>query len=128
MPVGKPLRILLADDHPQIIAATKRLLLAMDYDVIGAVADGEQLLKAAEELHPDLVIVDLNLRKLNGLMACRRIRQANPNITVILFTAGTVTGSAETAEAAHEAGAAALVMKYSIGGELLAAIKSAFNE
>src|SRR5262245_5920941 len=118
-------RILLADDHPLIVNATRRLLLAMNYEVVGAVADGEQLLKAVEELQPDLVIADLNLPKGGGLGACQQIRQTHPNIKVILFTAGTVAGLTETARAR---GAAALVMKQGAGEELLAAIKAACDD
>jgi DNA-binding NarL/FixJ family response regulator len=58
-------RVLLADDYPGIVTATKRSL-ALDRDVIGVVDDGEKLLDSVTRLQPDVVVVDLNLPKVNG--------------------------------------------------------------
>jgi two-component system KDP operon response regulator KdpE len=70
--VSEP-RVLVVDDEVGIRRALSRALTARDYDVAAA-ADGEEAVTMAEEISPDLVVLDLNLPKLDGLEACRRIR------------------------------------------------------
>ena len=79
-------RVLVADDHADLVKAICRLL-AMECDVVGSVADGSAVLEAALRLRPDVIVVDLNLPNVNGLEACRQIRQAHPEMKVIVFTA-----------------------------------------
>lgn len=114
-------RVLLADDYPGMVGAIKRLL-APDCDVVGAVTDGEALLKAVGGLQPDVIVVDLNLPNVNGLEACRRIKLANPNIKVIVFTA---LSDPVIMEEALAAGASAFISKQELGEKLIAAIKAA---
>src|SRR5215211_6337644 len=85
MPSATRPRVLLADDYPGMVVAIRRLLAA-DCEVVGAVTDGEALLEAGARLQPDVIVADLNLPHLNGLEACRRIRQANPHIKVIVLS------------------------------------------
>jgi len=118
MSIERP-RVLLADDFPDLLTATQRLL-ALDCTVVGSVDDGGALLKAAERLQPDVIVVDLNLPTVNGLDACRQITRAHPHIRVILVTAGrdpAIMG------AALEAGASAFIEKRAMADELLPAIK-----
>ena len=61
-------RLLLADDH-NLMAEALRHLLQSEFDVVGTVSDGRALLKAAAELKPELVIVDIGMPLLNGLDA-----------------------------------------------------------
>jgi len=72
-------RVLVADDHADLVKAICRLL-AMECDVVGSVADGSAVLEAAQRLRPDVIVVDLNLPNVNGLEACRQIRQAHPEM------------------------------------------------
>jgi DNA-binding NarL/FixJ family response regulator len=110
--------VLLADDYPAMVKAVSRLL-TVDCDVVGSVADGEALLEAAARLQPDVVVLDVNLPKVHGLEACRRVLAAHPAIKVVVFTA---TIDAEIRGQFLAAGASAFVTK--TGGEdLLAAIK-----
>ena len=62
-------------------------VLALDCEVVGTVADGSAVLEAAQRLQPDVIVLDLNLPKVNGLEACRQITQVNPKMKVIVFTA-----------------------------------------
>jgi DNA-binding NarL/FixJ family response regulator len=97
-------------------------LLSLDCDVVGSVADGSALLKAAQRLQPDVIVLDLNLPKVPGLEACRRITQANPNIKVIVLTAATDPAKRQES---LKAGASAFVSKLRCVDDLLPAIKRA---
>ena len=65
-------RVLIAEDHPGVTKAVTRVL-ALDCDVVGTVADGGAVLEATQRLKPDVIVVDLNLPKVNGLEVCRQI-------------------------------------------------------
>ena len=114
------LRVLIADDHPGVVRAVSRLL-AMNYDVVGSVADGSGLLEAAQRLQPDVIVLDMNLPDADGLKACRQITQGNPEMKVIVFTA---MDDPDARQRAFEVGASAFVNKLSSVETLLAAVKS----
>jgi DNA-binding NarL/FixJ family response regulator len=111
------LRVLIADDNPGVVKSVSRLL-ALEYDVVGSVADGGALLEAADQLHPDIIVLDLSFTDVESLEACRRITQCHPDIKVIVFT---IEDDLEVRRRAFEAGASAFVHK--LYGELLAEIK-----
>jgi DNA-binding NarL/FixJ family response regulator len=79
-------RVLIADDHDGLVKAISRML-SLDYDVVGAVADGSAVLEAVNRLRPDVIVLDLNLPNATGLEVCRQIKDANPTVKVIIFTA-----------------------------------------
>ncbi len=78
-------RILLADDHKLMAEALQHLLQA-DFDVVGIVSDGRALIKAAAELKPELVVVDIGMPLLNGLDAADQLKALHPEIKVIFLT------------------------------------------
>ena len=100
-------------------------LLAPSCDVVGQVADGAELLAAVERLRPDVVLVDLHLPGMNGLEACRRIRDSRLAAAVLVVSA---TTDADIQTRALEAGAAAFISKYRIADDLEAAVMKAFDE
>jgi DNA-binding NarL/FixJ family response regulator len=77
--------ILLADDH-KLMAEALQHLLQTDFDVVGTVSDGRALIKAAAELKPELVVVDIGMPLLNGLDAADQLRTLHPDIKVIVLT------------------------------------------
>ena len=111
-------RVLLADDYADIVTAVSRLLAA-DCEIVGTIADGSALLEATQRLAPDVIVLDLNLPKLNGLAACRQIMQQHPEMKVIMFTA---MDDPDARQEFLAAGAAAYVSKLA-SFELLATIK-----
>ena len=111
--------MLLADDYPDMVKAVSRLL-AQDCDVVGSVADGSELLEAAQRLQPDVIVLDLNLPNVDGLDACRQITQAFPEIRVILFTA---MSDADVSQRLLGAGASAFVSKLAPVDSLVSTIK-----
>lgn len=81
----RQLRILLADDHPQALDFLQ-VLFDPDYDVVGAVEDGETLVTIAQILKPDIVITDINRPRLDGIEAARQLRTTVPDCDVIIHS------------------------------------------
>jgi DNA-binding NarL/FixJ family response regulator len=119
----KRIRILLADDHT-LFCSLLRDLLEPEYEVVGSVSDGQELLKAALSLRPDVVLVDIGMPSLNGLDAGRRLKQANPHVKLIYLT---MNNNVEYAREALQAGASAFVLKNALSSELLKAIRDALR-
>ncbi len=116
----KKLRILLADDH-EVVRQGVRMLIEKEagWEVCGEAADGRTAVALAEELVPDVVVMDMGMPELNGLDATRQIKRALPQTEVLIFT------GEETEQLIHEvfaAGARSYILKSGIGGHLSAAI------
>jgi DNA-binding NarL/FixJ family response regulator len=116
-------KILLADDHT-LLCHLLRELLEPEYEVVGSVGDGRELLKAAATLDPDVVLVDIGMPGLNGLDAGRRLKQVNPRVKLIYLT---MNSNVEYAREALQAGASAFVLKNSHSSQLLHAIRDALR-
>lgn len=80
------MRVLLADDHALFRAGLASLLNAWGVQMIGQAANGNEAIARARELHPDLVLMDINMPGLNGLEATRAIKAEFPDIKVIILT------------------------------------------
>ncbi len=78
-------RILLADDHPAILNKV-RGLLETEFEVVGAVEDGQALISAAAALQPDVVIIDITMPVINGIEAARQLKQAGSPAKIIFLT------------------------------------------
>jgi DNA-binding NarL/FixJ family response regulator len=77
---------------------------------------------AAEELHPDIVFLDVSMPVLNGIQAAKRLRQANPDAKIVFLT---IIKDRDICRAALEAGALGYVLKARIGADLIPALKQA---
>ena len=97
-PAQRP-RVLLADDHPAVLALTAAAL-ADECLVVGRVSDGYELLAAAEGLHPDVIVLDITMPRLNGIEAARRLRRSNQSARLVFLT---VHEDADYARAALDA-------------------------
>jgi CheY-like chemotaxis protein len=117
MALARP-RVLIADDSAEVAKAVCRVL-ALDCEILGTVVDGSALLEAVQRLQPDLVVLDVNLPNVQGLEACRQLRQMNPAIKVVVFSA---MSEPEVSEALIAAGASAFVSKLA-SVDLLATIR-----
>ena len=115
-------RILIVEDHEQFrrfIYST--LEKAPELQVVDIVSDGLAAVQKAEELQPDLILLDIGLPKLNGIEAARRIRRLSPE-TKILFLSQ--ESSADVVREALGTGASGYVVKSDAGSELLEAVSA----
>ena len=116
--------VLLADDHTIVQEGLARLLEANDFEVVGAVGDGELLIDAAKRLRPDAIVTDLSMPGLSGLDVLARLKAEGVDSKVIVLT---MHNDANLATIALRGGAAGYLLKESAGEELLAAIRQALQ-
>jgi DNA-binding NarL/FixJ family response regulator len=116
-------RILLADDH-KLMAEALRHMLQADFDVVGIVSDGRALIKAAAELKPELVVVDIGMPLLNGLDAAEQLKALHPEIKVIFLTQNR---EPRVAVEAFRRVASGYLLKDSAASELTTAIREALQ-
>ena len=119
----KRTRVLLADDH-RVVAEGLRGLLEPYFDVVGIVGDGRELLAAAKQLDPDVVVLDISMPSLNGIEAARQMRAANSRAKVIVLT---MHREVTYAARSLEAGACGFVLKHAAASELVTAIQEALK-
>ena len=118
----KRLRVLLADDHTLVRAGLRKLLEAVpDIEVVGEADDGLALLTLAEQLQPNLVLMDIAMPGLNGLEATARLIKAQPEIKVLILS---MHQSEEYVRQALRHGASAYLLKDSAPVELELALKA----
>jgi len=116
------LRILIADDHPLLRRGLQDFLETHPgWRVCGEAVDGREAVLLAEQLKPDVAVVDLFMPELNGIEATRRIRGVSP-ATAVLLLAGTC--SERTEEEAISAGARGFLLKSNAAERIIAAIES----
>jgi two-component system, NarL family, nitrate/nitrite response regulator NarL len=81
------MRILLADDHPMISTAIEALLRNSPFEIVGMAATGEQAVQKAEELKPDILLLDLQMPGGTGMDVLRRLRSNGGKMRIVLLTA-----------------------------------------
>jgi DNA-binding NarL/FixJ family response regulator len=124
--MSKPRRttVLVADDHAIVMEGLVSLLKEHDFDVVGAVGDGEKLIEAARRLKPDVIVTDLSMPGLTGLDVLVRLKAEHIESKVVVLT---MHNDAERATQALKAGASAFLLKESAGEELVTAIHQALQ-
>lgn len=118
----KKITILIADDHKIVRMGLKSLFAAeKDLTVVGEAEDGEQAVKKALELRPDIVIMDLVMPRKDGVSATRELHEQLPETNVVVLTS---YSTSDTIAAALQAGARGAVMKSADDNDLLSAIRA----
>lgn len=114
----EPLRVLLVDDEPQPRQALKALLATYpEVEVVGEAADGVQAVEMTAACHPDVVIMDVFMPRMDGIEATRHIKRLPFEVGVLLIT---LYGAME--DTAKAAGADAFLLKVDSGDEIMDAI------
>ncbi|XBV90783.1 response regulator [Brevibacterium sp. CBA3109] len=116
-------RVVVAEDEAVIRLDIVEMLREVGYDVVGEAADGESAIRLAEELRPDLVVMDIKMPILDGISAAERIARARIAPVVLL----TAFSQKELVERARDAGAMAYVVKPFTAADLIPALEIALS-
>jgi len=112
-------RILIADDHNLVAELCKRLL-ETEFDVVGVVSDGRAMVRAASELKPDVIVVDVAMPILNGLDAGRQVKEMLPAVKLLYLT---MNSDVEVAAEAFRRGASGYLLKTCAAVEMVLAVR-----
>ena len=119
-PTLSKIRVLLADDHGEMLEHVSKLLSADGCIVVGTASDGQAAIDAAARLRPDIVVLDISMPTLNGIQAAEHMREANPSIKIVFLTC---LADTDICHAALETGAQGYVLKSRLGTDLVPALK-----
>src|SRR6516164_11808504 len=87
MTLAPQVRVLLSDDHPIVRRGVRNILESSpDYEICGEAGDGDQTVKLALRLHPDVVITDISMHPINGLEVTQHLRESLPNAKILILT------------------------------------------
>ena len=118
----KTITVLLADDHSLVRLGLSALLAKQDdMKLVGEAVNGEEAVRLAARLDPDVIIMDLMMPGVDGVTATRRIRERNPDTKVLILTS---FGTSSDVAHAIEAGARGAILKDAPNASLLAAIRT----
>jgi NarL family two-component system response regulator LiaR len=123
MKINKRIRVLIGDDHSVVRSGLGAFLMAVnDLELVGEASSGEEALKKAPELQPDVILMDLKMPGMGGVAAIRALRHDEPKIKIIALTSYIDDG---LVQGALQAGANGYLMKNVQADELANAIRSA---
>lgn len=116
------IRVLVADDHEPLRRVVRLILqLRDDLQIIGEASDGLEAVQKAKVLQPDLILLDIDLPRLNGIQAARRLHDLVPRAKILFLS---IESSSDVVREAFSAGGSGYVYKLNIGSELLTAIET----
>jgi DNA-binding NarL/FixJ family response regulator len=116
-------RIVLADDHTMVVEVIRKLLES-EFEIVGTAPDGETLLRIAQELRPDVIIIDIGLPGISGMEAGRELKRLLPTTRSIALT---VSEDPDLAATALRHWASGYLLKNSAASELVKAIREALK-
>jgi len=120
-----PVSLILADDHPIVRHGLRMVLEAeTDFQILGEVEDGLQILDVVERLKPDVLILDVMLPGMNGLEVARRVRSVSPETRVVMLSM--YSSEAYVLEALRN-GAMGYVLKSASANLLIEAVRTVMN-
>jgi two-component system response regulator NreC len=119
------IRILIADDHGVLRAGLRALLSAeSELEVIEEATNGDEALKLAKELQPDIVLMDISMPGATGIDVTRRLKQIMPDVRILILTVHEDEGLLQEA---IQAGASGYIVKRAVESELIDAIRAVWR-
>ena len=123
MSTDERIRVMVVDDHEIVRVGLKQVLdLSGEFEVVGQAADGEEAVRVAAEVSPDLVLMDVIMPRKDGVEACREIMESAPDVRVVMLTASSAEDAVVESVAA---GASGYLLKETDMEQLLSALRSA---
>ena len=116
------LRIIIAEDHETVREGLKMIVESQDdMEVVGEAGDGREAIRLAEELKPDIVLMDVSMPGLNGLLAAAKLKRIMPDVKILTLTRHTDEAYLQEL---LQAGVSGYVLKQSASTELLRAVRA----
>jgi DNA-binding NarL/FixJ family response regulator len=120
--MSKKARIVIAEDHTIVREGLRALLSSNpDFEIVGEAEDGQRAVQCAEELMPDMILMDLSMPRMHGLEAIREAKAKSPDTRILVLT---VHRTEDHVLAAFKAGASGYVLKSGSYAELVAATRA----
>jgi two-component system, NarL family, response regulator DegU len=116
------IRLMLADDHRMLREGLRRSMSDQGFDVIGEARDGDEAIRLAEELQPEVILMDVTMPEVDGVEATRQIRLHYPDIRIVMLT---MHADQEVLAAAIRAGASGYLVKDCSTEEIASAVRMA---
>lgn len=115
---------MLADDHRMLREGLRRSMTDQGFDVVGEARDGEEAVRLAGELRPDVILMDVTMPEMDGVDACRAVRSEVPDTKVVMLT---MHADQEVLAAAIRAGACGYLVKDCSTEEIASAVRMAVS-
>ena len=122
---SKKATVLVVDDDRTIIELLKIILRNEEHIIVGQATNGSEAVKLCVDLNPDIVLLDINMPKMDGLQALEEIRKANPAVKVLMISADSTTDKVK--EALNQ-GAVGFVVKPLKPAKVLTMIETCMSE
>jgi two-component system response regulator DegU len=119
------IRLMLADDHRMLREGLRRSLTDEGFDVVGEAPDGEEAVRLADSLRPDVILMDVTMPDVDGVEATRRIHQQHPEIRIVMLT---MHADQSVIAEALRAGASGYLVKDCSTEEIAEAVRMAAND
>ncbi len=120
--MSAPVRLLLADDHRMLRDGLRRSMEDEGFDVVGEAADGQEAVRLADQLRPDVILMDVSMPRLDGVEATRLIHRALPAVPVVMLT---MHADGDVISRSIQAGAVGYLVKDCSIEDVAAAVRTA---
>ena len=125
-PSAGKIRLLIADDQPLILRGMSMMLGSEeDIEIVGLANDGVEAVEMAEDLKPDVILMDLQMPRLTGVEATKKITLNNPDVKIVAIT---TFATDDLLSQAIKSGARSYLLKDAAENDVLTAIRTAHNE
>jgi len=116
------IRLMLADDHRMLREGLRRSMADQGFDVVGEARDGEEAIRLADDLQPDVILMDVTMPEMDGVEATRQIKKNRPEVRIVMLT---MHADQEVLASAIRAGASGYLVKDCSTEEIASAVRMA---